>query len=645
MKKTLSLLVILSIILSSGVSFATPSNWAIQEVAEAKELSIVPENLLNNYQENITREEFSELVINLYESLSNKIAIPSPINTFKDTTSSKILKAHKLGIVEGRGDGIFAPSESITREEIAVMYFRMIEAIDNRVIIEDSKLSFADNNMISIWAKDAVNFMSNKTIIKGMNNNTFNPKGTTTREQAIALTLRTYKGFPSLYVSSNQGKLTPVEIGEMSNSIVQIIIKYDNGDTGYGSGFFFEKGKLATNFHVIEGAVSIILEYEDGTKYNGDIKVVGFDRELDIAVLSINDQKTEPLLLGNSDILVKGQKVYAIGSPIGFKNSLTDGLISAIRPDIIQVTTAINAGSSGGALIDEFGKVIGITYAKLIGADNIGFAIPINQLKALDKSKDLSLVDFNKSISTGVKAPQNVMAVADSSTSILLSWDKTTADYYTIYESLDYGKTWLPLVNENGENRWDWHSDYSVEISDYEVGSTVYYAVASVKGNNTSEYGYSNSITLFDGMTEQEIFDDLVANVRNINVENINVAFEGFDVTRTIDGKTTKIFAYVNEDEFQEFIGIEESNILKIAKELKNISLHYATIIGTDVEMVIVYSGFYDEYPSFLEENDINPDEVIEYDPLVKLWYAWFPLLNVANKSNVYLTWYGAYNF
>lgn len=648
MKKILSLVLIVAVILSSGVTYASPSDWAIGEVNNAKRLNLVPEDLLKDYQKNITREEFSEMVLMLYESLSNKVAIPSSINTFEDTKNPKVLKVHKLGIVKGRGEGVFAPNESITREEIAVMFYRTLEAIDERLVSGDYKITFADNYKISSWATDAVSFMSNKSIIKGMGNNAFNPKATTTREQAIALSLRINNEFPKLTSNikppTNEGKLTAVEIGELSSGIVQILTKYDNGDSGYGSGFFFDKGLLATNFHVIEEATSVSLEYENGTRYNGEIKVVGYDRELDIAVLSLNDTKTEPLLLGDSDKLVKGQKVYAIGSPIGFKNTLTDGLVSGLRPDIIQVTTAINAGSSGGALIDEFGKVVGITHAKLIGADNIGFAIPINHLKTLDKSKKLSLSDFNKTVSTGIKAPNNVIAIADSPTSVLLSWDKTFADYYTVYESLDYGKTWVPLLNENGENKWDWHSDYSVEIFDYKTGTTVYYAVAAVKDNNISEYGYSNFITLFDGMTEQEIFDDLVANLKSINVAGITISFEGFDVTRTKDGESTKIFAYINESEFQEFIGIDESNILKVAKELKDISLHYATIIGTDVEMVVVYSGLYDEYPSFLEENYISP-EGIEYDPLVKLWYGWFPLLNVTNKSNVYLTWYGAYSF
>ncbi len=654
MKKILLLFLILTLLLYSALSFAAPSNWAIQEIEKANELNIVPQNLFKDYQENITREEFSEMILNLYESLSNKQAIASSINVFKDTNNLKILKVYNLGIVKGREEGIFDPDESITREEIAVMYFRMLKVIDERVAVGEYKLSFTDRNKISSWAKEAVSFMVSKSIIKGSGNNIFSPKATTTREQAIALSLRIYNEFPKLTSNikppANKRKLTAIEIGELSNSIVQIKTRYDNGKTGYemgsigyGSGFFFEKGKLATNFHVIEGANSISLEYEDGSSYKGGIKVAGFDRELDIAVLSLADYTTEPLLLADSDKLIKGQKVYAIGSPIGFKNTLTDGLVSGLRPDIIQITAAINQGSSGGALIDEFGKVVGITHAKLIGADNIGFAIPINRLKTLDKSKNLTLSDFNKVVSTDIKGPKNIVAKAGSSTSVQLSWDKTLADYYTIYESLDGGETWLPLLNENGENKWDWHLDYSVEIYDYKVGTTVYYAVASVKGNNVSDYGYSNFVTLFEGMTDKEIFDDLVANLKSVNVGNINISFEGFDVSRSRDAKTTKIFAYINEDEFQNFVGIDESSILKIAKELKNISLHYATIIGTDVEMVVVYSGLYDDYPAFLEENYMAPDG-IEYDPLVKLWYAWFPLLNVTNKSNIYLTWYGAYN-
>ncbi len=648
MKKILSIILMLLLIISSTPSLGAPSDWAKAEVESASKLNLVPRDLEKDYQKSITREEFSSLVLKLYESLSNKVIVGSSLNTFTDTKNYDVLKVHKLGIVEGRGGGIFAPRDLISREEIAVMYFRMLKAIEPSLVSGSLSLSFSDKDKISAWAIDEVSFMVNESIIEGMGSNLFNPKLTSTREQAIALSLRIHNNFPNILASkkleNNNPKLSPEEIGRLSNSIVQIKTQYNNGDFGYGSGFFFEKGLLATNFHVIEGVKSIEFEYEDGRTYNGLIRVVGYDRDLDIAVLSTSDTTTPLLKIGDSDKLIKGQKVYAIGSPIGFKNSLTDGLVSAIRPDIIQVTTAINPGSSGGALIDEYGKLVGITHAKLIGAENIGFAIPINHLKTLDKTKNLSLLEFNKGISVPILPPKNIIAKAKSKTSVILSWDKNLADYYRVYESLDNGKTWIPIINENGINKWDWNFDYSIEISNYKVGSTIYYAVASVKGNEVSEFGYSNHITLFDGMTEEEIFDDLVANLKSLKTSGVNISFEGFDVDRSSDGKTTKIFAYINEGEFQEFISIDELNITSLAKELKNISLHYKTIIGTDVEMVIVYSGFYDSYPSFLEENYIEP-EGIEYDPLVKLWYAWFPLLNVTNKSNVYLTWYGAYNF
>ena len=135
MKKKLLLVLIFTLILSSGISFAAPSNWAIQEVEKAIELNLVPQILLKDYQENISREEFSEMVLNLYEALSKKQAMPSPLNTFKDTKNSRILKVHNLGIVKGRREGIFDPNATITREESAVMYFRMLKIIDDRVKI------------------------------------------------------------------------------------------------------------------------------------------------------------------------------------------------------------------------------------------------------------------------------------------------------------------------------------------------------------------------------------------------------------------------------------------------------------------------------------------------------------------------------
>ena len=169
-----------------------------------------------------------------------------------------------------------------------------------------------------------------------------------------------------------------------------------------GSGFVItEDGYIVTNYHVInvQGAQTITVAMYDGTTYPAE--VVGFDEAHDLAVLKIDASGLQTVVLGDSDSLVVGEPVAAIGNPLGeLTFSLTTGVISALDRtvtmssgtvmDLLQTDCAINSGNSGGPLFNEYGEVIGITNAKYSSSssgqasiDNIGFAIPIDQVKDL----------------------------------------------------------------------------------------------------------------------------------------------------------------------------------------------------------------------------------------------------------------------
>ena len=163
---------------------------------------------------------------------------------------------------------------------------------------------------------------------------------------------------------------------------------------GSGSGSIIDtRGYVVTNSHVIADAVKISISLSDGSQYEG--KVVGIDKENDIAVLKFDPPKNEPLTtiaFGESNGLKVGQKVLAIGNPFGLERTLTTGIVSALgRPirtesntiikDMIQTDTAINPGNSGGPLLDTQGRMIGINtmiYSPSGGSVGIGFAIPVD---------------------------------------------------------------------------------------------------------------------------------------------------------------------------------------------------------------------------------------------------------------------------
>ena len=171
-----------------------------------------------------------------------------------------------------------------------------------------------------------------------------------------------------------------------------------------GSGFIFtDDGYILTNYHVVEGATSITVSTYDGTSY--DAELIGYDSSNDVAVLKIDATGLTPVVIGDSDNLNVGDSVVAIGNPLGeLTFSQTAGIVSALNRDVtmssgstqelIQTDCAINSGNSGGALFNMHGEVIGITNAKYSSSsssssasiDNIGFAIPINQVYDIVKS-------------------------------------------------------------------------------------------------------------------------------------------------------------------------------------------------------------------------------------------------------------------
>jgi S1-C subfamily serine protease len=164
---------------------------------------------------------------------------------------------------------------------------------------------------------------------------------------------------------------------------------------GQGSGFIIDKeGHVLTNYHVIADARQVEVTLHNRKKYRAT--VVGTDRAHDLAVIQIKGPGLTPMVLGDSRNLQVGQKVYAIGNPFGLAGTMTNGIISSIRPvqepdgmqidDAIQTDAAINPGNSGGPLLNWHGEVIGINtlIASNVGQSaGIGFAIPVNTAKAV----------------------------------------------------------------------------------------------------------------------------------------------------------------------------------------------------------------------------------------------------------------------
>ncbi|MFZ5425263.1 MAG: S1C family serine protease [Patescibacteria group bacterium] len=199
-------------------------------------------------------------------------------------------------------------------------------------------------------------------------------------------------------------------VDKVSPSVVSIVIKtvtYDffdpfsrptSSEGGIGTGFIVgENGIIITNSHVVDstGEYSVVLN--DGTTY--EVEAVHLDAPTDLAILEVSARGLPAVDLGDSDSIKVGQKAIAIGNALGrFSNTVTTGVVSGIARELIasgglgsmttyegavQTDAALNPGNSGGPLLNSSGQVIGINVATTFGADNIGFAIPVNVLKPI----------------------------------------------------------------------------------------------------------------------------------------------------------------------------------------------------------------------------------------------------------------------
>ena len=158
---------------------------------------------------------------------------------------------------------------------------------------------------------------------------------------------------------------------------------------GMGTGVIIDRrGYIVTNYHVVDEVARIEVTLADGT--SSIAKLINYDPETDLALIKIpSDRDLQVIRVGSSKSLLRGETVIAIGNPFGYQNSVTVGIISALHRDIpingsqqyndlIQTNADINPGNSGGPLLNIDGEVIGINVAVRVGAQGIGFAIPID---------------------------------------------------------------------------------------------------------------------------------------------------------------------------------------------------------------------------------------------------------------------------
>lgn len=397
-----------SIYYNGNVTISNGSPWYQPYVDYAKANGIITADF-DNYNRSATRLEFAAI----FAKALPASALPA-INTVKDNAipdvpynsnyGDKVYMLYRAGILTGNDSaGTFAPNSNIVRSEVAAITTRM-----------------ANPNL----------------------------------RRAVTLV-------------GNQGNLTAEQISEQCSPAVFYLEIYDeNGKfMKSGSGFFIDSTGLAvTNYHVIEDAASAKIMTTNGNVYNVQ-GVYDYDESRDIALLKIGGQGFSYLPM-NTNAVKNGMTVYAIGSPQGLDNTISNGLVSNANRVIngktfIQTSAPISNGSSGGALIDSQGRVIGVTTAYVNNGQNLNLAVPISAVNTLSKSNLQTFSSLFKS---------DVIDVVPNSVNITTG---NTLKLYVYSYSAKVDTVWYQCLNgfENNVNcEWgDWSSDYG-EIPLYITG-------------------------------------------------------------------------------------------------------------------------------------------------------------------------------
>ncbi|SHH91681.1 S-layer homology domain-containing protein [Sporobacter termitidis DSM 10068] len=306
-----------------------------------------------------------------------------------------------------------------TRSDFAVILASALpdEALTVKNDIADNAIP---DVLVSYSYGPAVYKLYRAGILTGDTSGNFNPSNKIQRSEVATIVTRMASPDLRKSVSLSSKELTATEISAKCAPAVFYINVYDAAGKklGNASGFFISSSGLAvTNYHVIKGAASAKVTTKDGKTY--DVSgVYDYNKTNDLALLQVNGTGFPYLSLGNSDTALTGATIYAIGYPLGIDQTFTKGSITnASHPDngvnYIMIDASMSPGSSGGALVNAYGQVIGITSGGYTSGQNLNVAVPVNLLQALKQTNTVSLA--------AIAASNPALSITASSSSVTVA--------------------------------------------------------------------------------------------------------------------------------------------------------------------------------------------------------------------------------
>ena len=277
----------LSITAILNVSAADLSEWAMGDYTQASAAGLLPQSIVSSdLNGNITREEFCELVMNLYSKMTHATITVPENSPFKDTNNTAVKMAYKSGIIAGTSEDTFHPNKPITRQEMAKMLIETMNVADKplKYVYDDHSAldQFPDSGDISSWAKTYMTMMVSNRLMNGLDDGTLSPLGNATRQQAIVSVNRSYFRFQN----SIDSKPMPVVTMPKNNSVISesefevrwdaisgvvkyhLIVKSTAGVCLYDTATTSTKAMIDSELldGYTEGSITIGAEFSDGVK-------------------------------------------------------------------------------------------------------------------------------------------------------------------------------------------------------------------------------------------------------------------------------------------------------------------------------------------------------------------------------------------
>lgn len=279
-------------------------------------------------------------------------------------------------------------------------------AVTGRILAEKSEQVFVDlgYTVIGVPRSEIVRIIrSGEPPAAPRSSNSKKPATTGSSVSTPPTPGRERKGLYQVNPAPPQERTVRELVAQLGEAVVQV-----RTPGGLGSGFLLnDEGHLITNFHVIEGETQISIEvYHQRAgqlerRAYKQVRIVAMNKFADLALLKIEDKdapKFASVALGEADALAVGERVFAIGSPLGLERTVTEGILSTKTRQMqgalyLQTTTQINPGNSGGPLFNLRGEVVGVTNMKITFGEGLGFAIPVEQVRFFLEHRDAYAYD------------------------------------------------------------------------------------------------------------------------------------------------------------------------------------------------------------------------------------------------------------